>query len=227
FIVGHNFGEEILLYLTKNNQEVELLSLLFGADNLRKLAVMAGLVLMAFGFLFPLQKNLELEEKKIQLEESRCIDSIAIVNLGDEVKIISIIQEANTQKVNRLGRELDSLMSTSLDENSKFKINFLQSQITTLDASDAISINEAKAKVKEIKNAIIRTESLKKEMENLDRFISRYWWFCCISCIGGFILLIMGLIKWNRSQKTSDDLIATEVKIKKEELKKIEKENNP
>jgi len=206
---------------------MELVSSLMGVDSLRKLLVFMGLSLIAIGFLYPIQRNLELKNKQIALSEAKRLDSIELINIRKDIETCEAISKKNTIKVNRYIKQRDSLLQGKLDENSKFKINFLQTEIAALNSSDVISIKDYKEKLNRIETTKVKVQSLEKEICNLEDFINCYQKFGYAFMIGGVILLCKGLYNWKRSQKDSDELVTMEVQIKKEELKKLQRENNP
>lgn len=203
---------------------MEILSLLSGIDNLRKLAVVLGLILIGFGTLFPLQKNLELKDKEIKLEQARKLDSTEVKNLESEVNKSTLFIKTNNENLDKLNHQIDSLLQLKLDEPIKFRINLLNEEIKSIELKNETLIKDEKSKYLQIEKTIISTESLRKEICNLNSFINKYIAVQITFIILGLFLFITGMLKWKKSQEESDNLKNIEIDIKKEELKKIQKE---
>lgn len=206
---------------------MEFFSLISGIDSLRKFAVILGTVLIGFGTLFPLQKKLELQDKKINLEKSRQLDSTAIKNLEAEVNKSEQIISINNSKLKKIKTYKDSLLKKPLSEEVKFKINLINEDIKGVEQKNEAIVKDLKNKLFQIQTSKITTESLQKEIYNLDSFINWYHGFQAIFVLLGAVLFYFGIKKWHQSQKESDNLKDIEIKIKEQELIKITKENTP
>lgn len=206
---------------------MEFFSLISGIDSLRKFAVILGTILIGFGTLFPLQKKLELQDKKINLEKSRQLDSTAIKNLEAEVNKSEQIVSINNSKLKKIKTYKDSLLKKSLTEEVKFKINLINEDIKGVEQKNEAIVKDLKDKLFQIQTSKISTESLQKEICNLDSFIKWYHGFQAIFVLLGGVLFYFGIKKWHQSQKESDNLKDIEIKIKQQELIKITKENQP
>lgn len=204
---------------------MEFFSLISGIDSLRKFAVILGTILIGFGTLFPLQKKLELQDKKINLEKSRQLDSTAIKNLEAEVNKSEQIISINNSKLKKIKTYKDSLLKKSLSEEVKFKINLINEDIKGVEQKNEAIVKDLKDKLFQIQTSKISTESLQKEICNLDSFIKWYHGFQAIFVLLGGVLFYFGIKKWHQSQKESDNLKDIEIKIKQQELIKITKEN--
>lgn len=206
---------------------MEFFSLISGIDSLRKFAVILGTILIGFGTLFPLQKKLELQDKKINLEKSRQLDSTAIKNLEAEVNKSEQIISINNSKLKKIKTYKDSLLKKSLSEEVKFKINLINEDIKGVEQKNEAIVRDLKDKLFQIQTSKINTESLLKEICNLDSFIKWYHGFQAVFVLLGGVLFYFGIKKWHQSQKESDNLKDIEIKIKEQELIKITKENQP
>lgn len=206
---------------------MEFFSLISGIDSLRKFAVILGTILIGFGTLFPLQKKLELQDKKINLEKSRQLDSTAIKNLEAEVNKSEQIISINNSKLKKIKTYKDSLLKKSLSEEVKFKINLINEDIKGVEQKNEAIVKDLKDKLFQIQTSKISTESLQKEICNLDSFIKWYHGFQAIFVLLGGVLFYFGIKKWHQSQKESDNLKDIEIKIKEQELIKITKQNQP
>ena len=205
---------------------MDVFSLLSGVDNLRKFAVMLGLSLIGVSIIFPMQKKQELKMKIIQLELARKIDSLEVKNIEKDVNKSNLIISANSLKLKTQRHLRDSLMKLKLNDNLKMQIEHLDSELNSLTIRDETNIKDIKTKYIQIEQAQIKTDSLEKEICNLESFITSYTVAQVCFFILGVILFFMGMYKWNKSQMESDRLKDIEIKIQEEELIKIRKENS-
>jgi hypothetical protein len=204
---------------------MEIFSMLLGADNLRKLAVMVGVLLVGFGILYPTQKTLELNDQKIQLDESKQLNAVKLEGIKKEVSTATIITNSHTQKVKKLNLQKDSLLRCSFNDNVKYQLDFIQDQINTLDLYDESSLKETKQKLLDIETSQIKTSSLQKQIDNLSGYVTFYIIAGVVFVVLGGFFFVMGLRKWAASQTKSDDFKELEFKIKQEELIKAQKAN--
>lgn len=203
---------------------MEIFSLLFGVDNLRKLAVMLGLTLIGLGGLYPLYKSMELKTMQIKFEQAKKIDSLEVKNLEKDVNKCELIINSNTPKLKKLKSLEDSLLKEKLTEDVKFRINLVNEEIKNRTTNDEALIKDLKTKYLKIEKTKINTVGLEKEIQNLNNFLNKYFLAQLFFVALGLFLFVTGMLKWNRSQKESDRLKDIEIKIKEEELIKIRKE---
>jgi hypothetical protein len=204
---------------------MELLSLLSGADNLRRLLVILGLILVVSGTIYPLQRWLELKEKEIKIEEVFNVNTMELEELKNEVDKTALVIASNSAKNKKLSAQRDSLLKCEITENVKDKLRAINSELDLLDIKDEKILSGEKSRVLELQKKHYANDSLRKEISNLSLFIVIYWIFGFSVIIIGICLLVSGFRKWKKSQEESDRLKTLEADIKEQELLRIKKEN--
>jgi|GEM_PF-3251747 hypothetical protein len=204
---------------------MEFLSILAGLDNLRKLAVILGLGLLAMGTLYPLQKTMQLNEKKIKIDELNKLNDIEVNDIRAHIKSFTEIEEKHSEKIKKIKSEIDSLFKLSLNDEIKFRITFLQNEVNECQKQDELELKVLREKTTLVGKSDIKKETLADEAANLEAYISIYKIVEVIAVILGIFFLIYGLINWKKSENDSDELKRIQIQIQKEELKKIQNAN--
>ncbi len=205
---------------------MDFFSFIFGADSFRKLVLTAGLILIALGVVIPYQKVIELQEKQIRLEESKTVDLLQIQYFEKQASNIDKSIKRNTKKVSKLKHNIDSVSKSTIAINDKtLLINSFNTEINSLNKTDQASLDAFQLKKFELQKFHEKVKTEEKEIKNLkgDIFSNKAIQWICI--ILGFCLLITGVYFSYMGQKESDKLLQTEIKIKQEELIKIQKQN--
>ena len=186
-----------------------------------RILVILGLALAIGGYIYPLQKKIELENKKVNFLEQSKIDSLELTYIVKDVNEI----EAFISTHQKESKELREIQETLAPTSPKFQE--IEKTIGEFKHNDLILIEKQRDKVFELEKKEIKLESLSQSIENTNKFISRYFWFQWGAILIGLLLLYFGLQRWNKSEKQSISIVDTEIEIKKQELEKLIRENTP
>lgn len=201
------------------------LSLLSGTSNLRRLSVIVGILLVLFGFIYPFQKGMELQEKINLTNESLGNLKDGAKYLSDHLTPICANSRKFDSKIVSLNLKRDSLLKSELNDNTKFLIKVYIdeiSKIQTASDSEQLSYFSKFYKLQENTNKAIRLKSDIKLLSDSQTTLS---WLCLICCAIGGLLFSSGIYKWIESQKKLELLDDIGISIKQEELKKLQLEN--
>lgn len=159
------------------------------ADNLFKFLFLNGLVMIAVGLLYPLQKSNELEIKT--LEYNKKIEHLKqdIIGLRDDSKNLNVIVSNRIQLANALVNKRELL-------KSKSEIDDINNQITELKLKTNISYQEIKKNENNITKNQVNLTGEKKVIETLNKQIKVYDSYCFWFSIIGIFFGIVGFVGW-------------------------------
>lgn len=204
---------------------MDLLSLISGTNNLRRLSVIVGILLILFGVIYPFQKGMELQEKINLTNESLGNLKDGAKYLSDHLTTICANSRKFDSKIVSLKLTKDSLLKRELNDNTKFLIKVYIDEISKIQTesdSEQLSYFSKFYKFQENTNKAIR---LKSDIKLLSDSQTKLNWLSLICCVIGGLLFGSGIYKWIESQKKLELLNDIEISIKQEELKKLELEN--
>lgn len=182
---------------------MDLSSVFPSSDNLYKFLFMGGIFMIAFSFIYPLEKR-----QKIEIEISLINKQIELLN----------------QEINSLNKSVDALkIQTNIALEDLKKQNLEKDEIKAKQRISEIkdaynkSFYETKAKESEVitKDIIIKYE--KQKIELLKNHVSSFSIFRWLFLIVGAFFTLFGLWNWNKSTKVSSELLKLELQKKRSE----------
>jgi hypothetical protein len=185
---------------------MELSSLFsWNTDNLFKFLFINGIVLVVISLFYPLQKQQELELEKIKYDQKVDLLNLKISNLKKEVLDFYTISGKDESKI----KSLKSLPQSKINDLKikDLKIRFNQTYKILSDLREKLKIENINIKGDKSK--------IKLLIKHADEYRKYSNWFLRV----GLFSFITGLIGWVWMTHTNES-------FKKEELKKIRKENN-
>jgi hypothetical protein len=206
---------------------MDLFSPIFGADNLRKLAFFLGAALMVFGIIYPIQQRFELEQKKIEIGETRSLISVSIENMQQKFGNIDVVVKNNSNALINLEHERDSILNLKhLTPQNELKVSILTAEINQIEDQEFVMMNDANSLAFEIDKALVKSKALEDEVKHLNDFIEEYSIIRWVVVAFGGLIFILGLIGWKKSQNNSDTLVKQEIERNSLEIEKIKTENS-
>lgn len=204
---------------------MELLSFISGADSLKKLMIIIGVFFIVGGTIYPFQQKNKLNIEKYSLISSQKKDSIDLIFLAKNVNAYVNKKQKNTLKINKFVDERDSLKKNNYNGKFTQLINQIQNNINEINDSELIIEKEFEHKYKEFLKKNEVQKIIKKRISNNQINIDNYFYYQLIFISSGIILFLFGVCWWYKSQKIYDEVSNVNLRIQKEELKKIQKEN--
>jgi len=177
----------------------------WNTDNLFKFLFINGIILVVLSLFYPLQKKQELELEKIKYDQKVDLINLKISKLKNEIEVFNKNSKVIELKINTLSKQTKSL---KFENEIKILKNKFNSTFESLSKSkDKLDIEQLN-----IKSDKSKIEILVKHAEEYRQYSS--WFFRA-----GLISFFIGLIGWIWMTYVNES-------FKKEELKKIRKENN-
>lgn len=159
------------------------------ADNLFKFLFLNGVVMVAIGLFYPLQKSNDLQirileyNRKIELLEQN------IIGFKDDSKNLNKIVESRIELAESLVEKRKNLQSNSDIAN-------VNNQISELKLKTNISYQDIKKNQDKITGSQVNLRAEKKVIEQLKKQVAVYDSYCCWFLIIGIFLGIIGFIGW-------------------------------
>lgn len=207
---------------------MDTISQLFGIDSLKRLSFVVGVLLMGFGFLYPIQKIKELDNRTILLSESSNINHQNIEQLEKEANFADTIVADIKTSVIKYKSIRDSIINIglhgNLTESQKFLINYLVPEINRQEDRANSFAKNISVKLSSVQIHYIKINTVIKQLENLEKDIKLYekleWSFIGV----GVTLFLYGFVSLSISQNENDKLKKIEMEIKTEELRLLKKQ---
>ncbi|WP_310595111.1 hypothetical protein [Flavobacterium sp.] len=177
----------------------------WNTDNLFKFLFINGIVLVVISLFYPLQKQQELELEKIKYDQKVELINIKISNLKNEMETFNLTSKAIELKI-------DSLKKISINLNTSNKIKTLKEQFNS-------TFNNIDKLKKDIEIEELNIKSDKAKIKILIKHAEEYRQYSNWFFRAGLISFFIGLIGWSWMTLVNES-------FKKEELKKIKRENN-
>lgn len=159
------------------------------ADNLFKFLFLNGLVMIAVGLLYPLQKSNELEIKILEYNKKIAHLEQDIIGLRDDSKNLNAIV------FNRINLA-KSLVNKRKSLDSKIAIDDINNQITELKLKTNLSYQEIKKNENIILKNQVNLTGEKKVIETLNKQIKVYDLYCFWFSIVGIFFGVIGFVGW-------------------------------
>lgn len=182
------------------------LSTLFSwnTDNLFKFLFINGIILVVISLFYPLQKQQELELEKIKYDQKVELINLKIFKLKNELTIFNLDSRAVEAKI-------DSLKKLPNEPKTLTSIKNLKNQFNS--TFDIVTKSKEKLEIEKlnVKSDKSKIKLLIKHAEEYRQYSS--WFFRA-----GLISFLIGIIGWGWMTYVNES-------FKKEELRKIRKEN--
>ena len=174
------------------------------AENLYKFLFINGTILVILSMFYPLQQKNEIKIKTIDFNKSVEVLNYKITNQKNDVQNFQ-------EKSKEIVALLDSISTNRNEQTDKIIERKKVQYNKELDSIKSIQ--------REIQLNNIKLSSEKEKILELKKQAKTYSNYSIFFLIIGGIFFIIGIIGWTNATKVLD-------KIKKQELKKIEQENN-
>lgn len=173
------------------------------AENLYKFLFINGTILVILSMFYPLQQKNEIKVQTIDFNKN-----VDLVNyeIGSQTKTIEKFKSKSKMTL----FFLDSISKNRTENTSEIIIKRKKEYNSELDSINGIQKN--------IDLNLIRLNAEKTKIIELEKQAKIYSYYSIFFLIIGGVFFIIGIIGWSNATKILD-------KIKKQELKKIEKEN--
>lgn len=204
---------------------MEFASVISTIDNYKKFMLVLGLSMLFYGFNWPVNQRAELQEKIIKSEELKAIIESDKKNITNSIEVLKEKIRYHDSILAAVFKERDSLNKVTFSHEIEFKLNNIQSKIVAIKSEDEAAVKEKKEYLHEIELSSVKLKSLEKEIDNLND--SKNWqnWKQGVFIFGGIVFIIIGVSHLRNTHKENIEFKELELKTKKEQLKKLEKEN--
>lgn len=159
------------------------------ADNLFKFLFLNGLVMIAVGLFYPLQKSNDLEIRILEYNKKTELLEQDIIGLRDDSKNLNAIVDSRIKLAESLVEKRKSL-------KSKSAISDINNQISELKLKTNLSYQEIKKNEDNITENQVNLKGEKKVIETLNKQVQVYDSYCIWLLFVGIFLGIIGFIGW-------------------------------
>lgn len=184
---------------------MEISSFLPSSDNLYKFLFMGGIFMIAFSFIYPLEKS-----HKIELEINLYNQQVELLN--NEICVLNIEVENLKSKTKNSMEDLENQNKNRDKKTAEKNIDKIKEDYNKI-------FNETKSKQQEIiiKDIILKYEKQKIELlqSQVHSFSIFRWGFLII----GIIFTLFGIYRWYTSSSVSENIQKLELERKKKELR--------